>query len=142
MTHSIRAYRTTQDERKNTINLRFIAFIAINLIFAMPCLNAGLADWISDNLPKTWQVSQEYRDEVKHIQGKTGKPVPIIFVNSNRDSLGSALNFGVGPLRFAMMLINQKKFSANTSDDNTQTLAHETKHIDENHGGVQHAAYL
>ena len=109
-----------------------------------PCLNAGLADWISENLPKSWQVDKEYRDEVKYIQKNAGNPnVPIIFVNTNAKKFAAVVgNFGIGSCRFAIMCINQEAFAKSSPSYNTFTLAHETAHIDQNHGGCTGLALL
>ena len=109
-----------------------------------PCLNAGLADWISENLPKSWQVDKEYRDEVKYIQKNAGNPnVPIIFVNTNDKRFAAVVrNVGIGFCRFAIMHINQEKLAKSSPSSNTFTLAHETAHVDQNHFGCTNLAFL
>ena len=109
-----------------------------------PCLNAGWADWISENLSKSWQVDKEYRDEVKYIQKNAGNPnVPIIFVNTNDKRFAAVVgNVGIGFCRFAIMCINQEEFAKNSPSYNTFTLAHETAHIDQNHFACQKLAVL
>jgi hypothetical protein len=121
-----------------------ISIIIASAILVAPHLNAGVADWISDNLPKSLQVSQEYRDEVRHIQEKTGNPnIPIIFINSHSNTQrASVRNFGIGAGQFAIMAINQKNFSTSNPDDNIAALAHEAVHIDRNHGGPQGTLFL
>ncbi len=44
-------------------------------------------------------------------------------------------NIGVGPFRFAIMSLNQTKLASEVPALQTRILAHETVHIDKNHGG-------
>ena len=123
---------------------QIISIIAASLIFAAPCLNAGLDGWISDHLPTSWQVSQEYRDEVEYMKQKAGIRTPIIFVNTDDPSLNAAvcnINFWSYPPLFSIMAINEKKFKRETARGrtalNTQILAHELQHIRNNDGHLQ-----
>jgi hypothetical protein len=108
------------------------------LILAAPTLNAGWADWISNNMPQPLRVSKEYRDEVKYIQEKTGNPnVPIIFINGGvPNSLAGVWNFGLGSYQFSLMSIKQSSLQKQTPHLRTYALAHETAHIDKNHGAA------
>ena len=123
---------------------QIISIIAVSIMLAASNINAGWADWISDNLSKSRQVDKEYRDEVKYIQKNAGNPnVPIIFVNTNRKSIAAVVhNVGIGSCRFAIMCINQEEFAKNSPSYNTFALAHETAHVDQNHGGWGHLAFL
>src|SRR5579862_7054263 len=111
------------------------------LILAAPCLNAGLANWISNHLPASRQVSQEYRDEVKYMKHKAGIRTPIIFVKSDNASFQAAvqnINFWSFPPFFSIMYINEKSFKRETARGltsiNIQALAHELEHIRNNDG--------
>jgi hypothetical protein len=110
------------------------------LILTNPYIHS--ADWISDNLPKNRQVDPIYRDIVKLIQERTGTSTPIIFVNENDGNAASVLNIGAGPCRFALMSINQRYLQNTSIHSNLKTLAHETGHIDQNHGGVDNGLYF
>lgn len=95
------------------------------------------ADWISDHLPAALKVDQQYRDQVKFIQEKTGTSTPIIFVKDNgKKNAASVVNIGAGPCRFAFMFINQADFQSNKFNRNIQAFAHETVHVDQNHCGA------
>ena len=118
---------------------QIISFIAASLMLAAPCLNAGLANWISNHLPASKQVSQEYRDEVKYMKRKAGIRTPVIFVNVDDPSLNAAvwnMNFWSYPPLFSIMAINETAFKEATSlglpAQNTQTLAHEIVHLNNN----------
>ena len=93
------------------------------------------ADWISNNLPQRWYVEPKWRNQVKLIQEKTGTSVPIIFYNCNMKAQACTLNIGMGPFRFAIMTLNQTKLASEAPALQTRILAHETVHIDKNHGG-------
>jgi hypothetical protein len=110
--------------------------ILASLMLAAPCLNAGLADWISDNLPKSWQLSKEYRDEIKHMQEKTGVTSPVICVKMNSDiATAGTFNIGAGPLRCAIMLFSENYMNNRSPKSlNTATIAHELTHVEHNHG--------
>lgn len=97
------------------------------------------ADWISTHLPKNWQVNQQYRDQVKLIQEKTGTSTPIIFVKADQMKAQACVyNIGIGPCRFAIMGINQVQFQNADPDCNMKVLAHETVHIDRSHSKSRH----
>jgi hypothetical protein len=122
---------------------QIISFITASLILATPSLNAGIANWISNHLPASRQVSQEYRDEVKYMKHKVGIRTPIIFVNINRPSWHAAVSkicFWSYPPLFWIMFINEKRFNHETAlgrtSINMQVLAHELEHIRNNDDGL------
>lgn len=102
------------------------------------------ADWISDNLRADLRVNPMYRDLVKIIQERTGTATPIIFVKTDmkNDIRAFVGNFGIGSFRFAVMGINQARFKYAEYDQAIRVLAHETVHIDRNHGGITGALAL
>jgi hypothetical protein len=116
--------------------------IATLLILTTSCIQS--ADWISDHLPKNWQVDPIWPKQVKLIQEKTGTATPIVFMAENDDSKNKAavINVGAGPCRVAFMFINQASFQRDSFDQNIKTLAHETVHVDQNHNGIKNTAFF
>lgn len=118
---------------------KYLLIIITHIILTNSSIQS--ADWISENLPKSWQVDQIYRDQVKFIQEKTGTSTPIIFMTLNDDSeyTAAVINIGAGPCRIAVMRIKQSAFQKDSFDKNILTLTHETVHVDQNHRGVLNA---
>ncbi len=139
---------------------KFISLIAASIILAAPNIHAMAGynfyfgkpktesvpfdECISSMLPQKLRLSQEYRDEIKYMKEKTGITTPIICVKSspNAPFVGATRNYGVGPLRFAILQLNEEDMNDRYGNFNTHTIAHELTHVERNHGGVINTAPL
>lgn len=131
MNPSIRAYRTTQDERKSIIYLRFVSLIATYLIFTTPCLHAGLDSWISSILPEKMRASETMRSSIYAAKDhlKIKKPVLVMHESLDEDTLAHADNY----LPFSIIKVNNNALADQGIERQKRTGYHEAGHVLHNH---------
>ncbi len=139
------------------MNKKFISLIATSIMLAAPNIHAmagynfyfgkpktesvPLDECISSMLPQELRLSQEYRDEIKYMKEKAGITTPTICAKISSDRLtGATRNYGVGPLRFAILQLNEEDMNSIHPAFSTHTIAHELTHVERNHVGAQNAA--
>jgi hypothetical protein len=120
---------------------KIIGFLAVTLMLAAPCLNAGLADWISSVVPPSMRLPDEMRREIANMKEKSNNSTPVICINSERrDSvIASAESIGFPFFHFAILRFDLNKMKENINAENKATIAHELTHAQKNHGGEPRA---